>query len=249
MAKRSSSFELALGDRNSEKSACSWLYEAIRTKVLTGSLRTGTRLPATRDLAHQHGLSRGTVVNAFERLKSEGYIESNVGSGTYVRGVLPETVLHVTVRKTARPAPVRDRAIPMSDYSKRAKLFPGYENRPVRAFRSNLPALDLFPAELWSQVTARCLRRASTSLLMGCEPLGYRPLREAIAEYLNSSRGLKCSAEQVAIVSGVQEALDLTARLILNPGDRVYMEDPGYTGATAVFEACGARLLGVGLDE
>ena len=167
MAKRSSSFELALGDRNSEKSACSWLYEAIRTKVLTGSLRTGTRLPATRDLARQHGLSRGTVVNAFERLKSEGYIESNVGSGTYVRGVLPETVLHVTVRKTTRPAPVRDRAIAMSDYGKRAKLFPGYENRPVRAFRSNLPALDLFPAELWSQVTARCLRRASTGRALG----------------------------------------------------------------------------------
>jgi GntR family transcriptional regulator / MocR family aminotransferase len=249
MAKRSSSFELALGDRNSEISACLWLYEAIRTKVLMGSLRTGTRLPATRDLARQYGFSRGTVINAFERLKSEGYIESSVGSGTYVRGVLPETLLHVTLRKTARPAPVRDRAIAMSDYAKRAKLFPGYENRPVRAFRSNLPALDLFPAELWSQVTARCLRRASTNLLMGCEPLGYRPLRDAIAEYLNSSRGLKCAAEQLAIVSGVQEALDLTARLILNPGDRVYMEDPGYTGATAVFEACGARLLGAGVDE
>ena len=129
------------------------------------------------------------------------------------------------------------------------RLFSGYEMRPTRAFRPNLPALDLFPTTLWTQVAARCLRRVSTSLLMGCEPLGHLPLRRAVAEYLNTSRGVKCVPEQVAIVSGVQEALDLVARLFLNPGDRVCMENPGYSGAAMVFEAFGAKISFAGLDE
>jgi GntR family transcriptional regulator/MocR family aminotransferase len=123
------------------------------------------------------------------------------------------------------------------------------EVRPSRAFRPNLPALDLFPLELWAQVTARRLRRASTRLLLGCEPMGYGPLRQAVADYLNASRGVKCGPAQVAIVSGVQEALDLVARLFLNPGDRVAMEDPGYPGAANVFAALGAKISGLPVDD
>lgn len=124
------------------------------------------------------------------------------------------------------------------------KLFPGLEPRPTRAFRADLPALDLFPMGLWAaQITARRLRRASTSLLLGCDPMGHRPLRDAVADYLTTSRGVRCSPDQVAIVSGVQEALDLVARLFLDPGDRVCMEKPGYQGAALVFEAVGARYL------
>jgi GntR family transcriptional regulator/MocR family aminotransferase len=112
-----------------------------------------------------------------------------------------------------------------------------------------LPALDLFPTILWAQISARRLRRVSMNLLLGCDAMGYPPLRQAVAEYLSASRGVKCSPEQIAIVSGVQEALDLVARLMINPGDRVCMEDPGYPGAAFVFESVGAKVRAAGIDD
>jgi GntR family transcriptional regulator/MocR family aminotransferase len=247
--KRATTFQLALPARNGTTPAYRWLYAALRSEILAGNLRAGTRLPATRDLAGQYGLSRGTIVNAFEQLRSEGYVEGSVGSGTYVSKTLPEALLQVAPGENSRPGESGRPPVPVSDYGRRAKLFPGYESRPIRAFRPNLPALDLFPAELWAQVTARILRRVSLNQLMGCAPLGYTPLRKAVADYLRASRGVKCDAEQVAIVSGVQEALDLTARLFLNPGDRVGMEAPGYPGAAMVFAACGAKISGFDVDE
>jgi GntR family transcriptional regulator/MocR family aminotransferase len=248
MPKTATPYALALPHHDSQVPAYRWLYTVLRAEILGGNLRPGTRLPATRDLAKQYGLSRGTIINAFEQLKSEGYVEGAIGSGTYVSKILPEAWLHVASEERARVALPQSRSVRFSDFGKRAQLFPGYENRPIRAFRPNLPALDLFPAELWAQISARCWRRVSANLLMGCEPLGYLPLREAVAEYLSTSRGVKCLAEQVAIVSGVQEALDLTARLLLNPGDRVCMESPGYTGAARVFQAFGATICNAGLD-
>ncbi len=135
------------------------------------------------------------------------------------------------------------------DYGRRVSPFPIFGAGPTRAFRPHIPALELFPTTLWAQTTARRLRRASMNLLLGCGPMGYRPLREAVSDYLNTSRGVKCVPEQVAIVSGVQEALDLVARLFLNRGDRVCMENPGYIGAAIVFEAIGAKITGVNVDE
>ncbi|MGA9881717.1 MAG: PLP-dependent aminotransferase family protein, partial [Candidatus Sulfotelmatobacter sp.] len=128
-------------------------------------------------------------------------------------------------------------------------LFPNLEVRPSRAFRANIPALDLFPTTLWAKVAARRLRRVSTNLLLGCGPMGYPPLRQAVASYLSTSRGVKCVPEQVAIISGVQEALDLAVRLFLNPGDRVCMENPGYPGAAIAFKAGGAKVSAIRLDD
>jgi GntR family transcriptional regulator/MocR family aminotransferase len=109
--------------------------------------------------------------------------------------------------------------------------------------------VELFPATLWAQVTARRLRKASRRLLLGCEPMGHQPLQEAICGYLGTSRGVRCRPEQVAIISGVQEALDLSARLLLDAGDRVCMEDPGYVGAAVIFEALGAKVAYAPVDE
>ncbi|MGO8796859.1 MAG: PLP-dependent aminotransferase family protein [Candidatus Sulfotelmatobacter sp.] len=226
-----------------------WLYSALRDQILQGRLRPGSRLPATRDLAKQYGLARGTIVNAFERLQSEGYVEGSVGSGTFVSGVLPEELLQVERVVAARTELQLRPKRRFSQYAKRANLFPGFAHRPTRAFRCDLPALNLFPVHLWTQITTRCLRRITRTLLMGCDPLGYMPLRQALAEYLSQSRGVKCGPEQVAIVSGVQEALALVARLFLNPGDRVCMENPGYPGAGLVFEALGGKISAVGLDD
>src|SRR5512145_1350290 len=235
MAKRTTAFELMLPVREPGMPAHRWLYTALRAEILEGRLRPGARIPGTRDLAGQYGLSRGTIVNAFEQLKSEGYLEGSVGSGTYVSKVLPEELLHVTREARAQRATQRRQRRQISDYGRRVTLFSGLETRPARAFRANVPALNLFPTDLWTQIAARRLRRASTNLLRGCEALGYRPLREAVADYLSTSRGVKCVPEQVAIVSGAQEALDLAARLLLNPGDRVCMENPGYPGAAIAF--------------
>jgi GntR family transcriptional regulator/MocR family aminotransferase len=207
------------------------------------------RLPSTRDLAAQYNLARGTIVNAFEQLKSEGYIDGSVGSGTYVSKVLPETLIHVEPEQAPGPAVRKNRQPAVSDYGRKTKLFGGYENRPTHAFRANLPALDLFPIALWTRIAMRCLRRISTRQLMGCDPLGYAPLRQAIAEYLSVSRGVRCVPEQVAVVSGVQEALDLAARLLVQPGDQVCIENPGYPGAALAFQAFGAKIFAAGVDE
>src|SRR5580658_5747237 len=253
MAKRAATFELALPPRDPRISAYRWLYSALRSAILEGRLHPGARLPATRDLATQYRLSRGTIVNSVEQLKSEGYVQARTGSGTYVSNTLPDELLQV--RSNANPAlpsqqqQQRSRAQKFSAYAKRVHLFPNFAPRPTRAFRPNLPALDLFPTTLWAQVAARRLRKVSTNFLLGCEALGYLPLRQAVADYLSSSRGVNCVAEQVAIVSGAQEALDLVARLFVNPGDRVCMENPGYIGATIVFESLGAKISYVPLDQ
>ncbi|MGE3525050.1 MAG: PLP-dependent aminotransferase family protein [Gemmatimonadales bacterium] len=249
MPRRSSTIGLTLPPRDPRAPAQLWLYRSIRNEILEGHLRPGARLPATRDLAREHGLSRGTIVSAFDQLRAEGYIESALGSGTYVNKILPEELLQIRGRRPARSRPHPSRPPRrISDYARRITPFPPFPSRPVRAFRANQPALDLFPTTLWSQVTARRLRLATTDLLRGCGPMGYPPLQEAIVDYLRAARGVKCEPEQVAIVSGIQEALDLVGRVLLNCGDRVCIEEPGYLGAARVFEGMGARICPVPVD-
>lgn len=250
MAKQASSFALALPPRDSTVPAARWLCTALRDEILEGRLRPGSRLPSSRDLALQHGLSRGTVVSAFDQLRSEGYVQGSVGSGTHVSPVLPDDLLQVRRGRAPSPKPV---AVPtrrvLSDFARRTALFPGFAPGPTRAFRAHLPALDLFPTTLWAQLAGRRLRRATTSLLLGSEPMGYPPLQRAVADYLVASRGVKCLPEQVTIVSGTQEALDLAAHLFLNPRDRVCVENPGYSGAKRAFRALGAKVVSIDVDE
>ena len=252
MPKRVTAFELILPGREPETPVYRWIYAALRTEILEGRLRPGSRLPSSRDLASQYRLSRGTIVTAFEQLKSEGYIEGTIGSGSYVSKVLPEQLLNVTTARaelhTFRNGTRRTQRN-LSEYARRLRWFPPLELRRGRAFLPNVPALDLFPTTLWAQIAARRFRMATATLLLGCDPLGYRPLREAIADYLRTSRGVRCSFEQVVIVSGVQEALDLTVRLFLNPGDRLCMENPGYIGASCVFDAFGAQVVPAPVDD
>jgi GntR family transcriptional regulator/MocR family aminotransferase len=223
-----------------------WLYESLRAAILDGRLWPGARLPATRDLAAAYRLSRATIVAAFDQLKSEGYVEGRAGSGTYVSQVLPDHLLQVRGPRPPRHSPRR--RVSLSAYARRLQPFRAAPQRITRAFRAYQPALDEFPTSLWAQVAARRLRSVSAHLLSGGEPLGYRPLREAVANYLNTSRGVKCVPDQVLILSGAQEALDRTARILLNPGDPVWMEEPGYPGAGVVFRALGANVSGVPVD-
>src|ERR1700693_4647549 len=170
MPRKPSHFALMLPDREPGAAAARWLYAALRAGILEGRLRPGARLPATRDLARLYGLSRGTIVGAFEQLKSEGYLEASVGSGTYVARVLPDRLLEAP-RPARAPSTERWRQPRrLSDYGRRVRRFPNLVPGPVRAFRTDQPALDLFPTTLWAQVAARRLRQASTELLLACGP-------------------------------------------------------------------------------
>jgi GntR family transcriptional regulator/MocR family aminotransferase len=208
----------------------------MRRAVLDGRLWPGTRLPATRDFARQYGVSRGTAVTVFEQLLSEGYLRSRVGAGTWINELLPRNL----VGAKRLPTAVRSRPARLARLT-----FP----HPARPFRAHEPALAEFPVEVWARIASRRLRRVSCSLLAGGDARGYGPLCTAIAEYLGSSRGVNCSPERVVIVSGVQQALDLLARLLLKPGDAVWMEDPGYFGAITAFTNVGARIIPVPVDE
>jgi GntR family transcriptional regulator/MocR family aminotransferase len=248
MRRHTATLSLTLPPQDPHAPVHRWLWTALREAILEGRLKPGTRLPGTRDLARQHGLARGTIVAAFDQLRAEGYLEARRGSGTHVSRTLPDDLLQVPrpshTRGPRTPRPERRLAHAASE----VLPFASEEQGPARAFRANQPALDLFPTTLWAQVAARRYRRATQGLLLGCPALGYRPLREAIADYINQSRGVRCSADQVAILSGAQEGLDLIGRLLLEKGDRVGVEDPGYPGAVAAFQALGATVTALRVD-
>jgi len=230
-----------------------WFYDELRDAITSGRLKPGARLPSTRNLSRQYGVARGTVLGTFEQLLAEGYVESRVGSGTYVAGNLPDRFLASSAVE-AEPIALRAGGAKVAGLSKwSAKLsrpFPLLSPHEVgRPFQPNQPALDLFPSALWGQIAGRRLRRASASLLNGVDSAGYRPLREAIAVYLGSARGVRCTADQVVVTTGTQQVLDLTARLLLNPADCAWMEDPGYSGAVAALESAGAKVIPIPVDE
>lgn len=224
-----------------------WLLGALRQEITDGLLAPGSRLPSSRQMAQLLRLSRGTVVAVFEQLQAEGYLEGRRGAGMFVpsRAAGPSPGSRRAVAPAAAGAPARRET---SLLAARLTPFFRFEDGPRRAFRAHLPALDLFPTALWARVASRRVRAVTARMLVGCGPLGYEPLREVLCDYLHRSRGVRCAPAQIAIVSGVQEALDLLARLIVNPGDRVYMEDPGYTGAGRALVMAGARINPMAVD-
>ena len=248
MAKAAISFDLALAAPRPGAVLFRWLCDEIRTAILDGRLKRGARLPSTRELARRYGLSRGTVVTAFEQLHSEGYLEGAVGAGTQVNTLLPEDLLHAK-RVTGKAGQVRKSQPVFSEYGRRLRSFPDIKPTPPCAFRALTPAFDAFPLALWTQIASRRLRRATRSMLADVSPRGYWPLREAVAEYLGSARGVRCTADQVIIVAGIQQALDLTARLVADPGDAVWLEDPCAPIVSEMFKALGAKIIPVPVDE
>ena len=225
------------------------LYEQVRRAVLSGRLGPGARLPSSRTLAGELGLSRATVIQAYDRLWSEGYLEAKVGSGTRVTATLPEERLAAPA--SARRAPEHRAAVRLS---RRAEaLVPtlagaGQLDVP-RPFLPGYPAIDLFPIAIWRRLAWRRLRsRNQVDLLRPPEPAGHPGLRSAIAEHLRLTRGVRCTAEQVVITTGTQQALARLSALLLDPGDAAWIEDPGYLGARRALGAAGARLVPVPVD-
>lgn len=226
------------------------LYDALRKSVLNCTLAPGTRLPATREFARDLGVARNTVMLAFDQLIAEGYLEGRVGAGTYVTRALPDELL--SANKPSRRLPSR---IGGRELSQRGRLLAATRvslNPPAlahrRAFRMGMPALDRFPFSEWMRINAKLWHDPQPDLLFYGDPAGYEPLREQIAAYLGAARAVECDPSQVIVVSGAQQALELSSRLLVDPGDPVWIEDPGYLGARAALASSGARLVPVPVD-
>ncbi len=224
------------------------VYNWFQRAILTGQLRPGQRVPSTRALAEELKISRIPVLSAFEQLQAEGYFETVLGSGTVVARSVPDDAAKPITGGTRATAQFRGPRRLSTAGEAAVSLPPQSWLRSLGAFRASLPALDHFPTAIWSKLVARHARRPPKDLLAYSDPMGYMPLREAIAEYLGAFRAVRCKAEQVMVVTGSQQALQVSARVLLNPGDRVWMEEPGYPGAQQALSAWGAQLVPVAVD-
>jgi GntR family transcriptional regulator/MocR family aminotransferase len=223
------------------------IYESVREAILSGVLTPGARLPSSRTLAHDLGIARMTAVLAFEQLAAEGYITSRVGAGTFVNHALPDVDAHrpvSTASGTAQHPRLSRRGVALSQTPRIVIKIDG----PPRAFRIGAPALDRFPVRLWNRLVSRRMRQLTAGELDYGNAAGSRALREAIALYVSRERGTACSAEQVIVVAGAQQGLEMIARLLLDPGDVALMEEPGYPGARAALISAGARVETVAID-
>ncbi|MDB5058090.1 MAG: GntR family transcriptional regulator [Chloroflexi bacterium] len=234
------------------------LYDQLRIAILEGRLAGGSRMPSTRALANQLGLSRNTVTSTYDQLLAEGYITARLGSGTYVCTAPPDDLFEAPRHITDFQSPPRNLATtampPLSDWARRATegkvdemLPPGTATLPYD-FRDGRPAIDHFPTDLWRRLLGRRLRSKNLAHFGYAPTNGVEALRQALTEYLRRARAVRCTPEQILIVNGSQQALDLLARVCLNPGDAVVLEEPGYLGARRAFTAQGARIVHATVD-
>ncbi|MFO1108066.1 MAG: PLP-dependent aminotransferase family protein [Bradyrhizobium sp.] len=226
------------------------IFDELRNGILDGRFPPGTRLPATRVLASELDVSRNTILHVFEELLAEGYLESRVGDGTYVAKTLPEDYL-LTQDDTFATSSFPDAPDHMA-LSGRGKLLAELAasgaSMESRAFSPDIPAFDAFPLDAWGHLMSQSWRANQPNILGPAIAQGYKPLRDEITQHLQAARGVRCSPDQVIVTSGTQQSLDLIARLMMDHGDPVWIEDPGYIPARNVWTAAGARLVPVPVD-
>ena len=236
-------------DHASRRPVSTQLYSALRDRIVAGDLAPGDRLPASRTLARDLELSRTTVIEAFDRLTSEGLIESRVGSGTFVSAALrAERPMPVAPVEGARAAPREPRLSRAMTHA--VQRFSDRQRLPssARAFTTALPAFDAFPMAQWARLSAKHWRADRGDAMGYGDPYGHSQLRRAIASHLRANRGISCDAEQIFIVGGAQQAFHLIGSILLNPGDKVWFENPGAIGARNSLIASGAELVPVPVD-
>ncbi|MGH9703743.1 MAG: PLP-dependent aminotransferase family protein [Candidatus Acidiferrales bacterium] len=230
------------------------LYRALRDLIRSGKWQHGKRLPASRALALELGISRNVVLMAYEELNAEGYVRCRMGSGTFVSAALPDSMLAAGRSLGSSAAPRGSQQPIFSNYGRRV-LGKGpsptarstQRERPLPYdFQYGLSSTEEFPHALWRRLTARRLRGLSGDYDF---QEGSVPLRAAIADYLRRFRAVDCRPEQVLVVTGSQQALDIASRLLLNPGNSVVIEDPHYQGAREMFQSAGAKMIPVPVDQ
>jgi GntR family transcriptional regulator/MocR family aminotransferase len=229
-------------DRRASKPLYQQIYDSFRSRVIRGELRAGDLVPSSRELARESRISRLPVLTAYAQLLAEGYFESRVGAGTFISSSLPR-------RSTvSSPSAARGQRL----LSAQAAALPKYE-RPSWAeslgpFQVGQPELQKFPIEIWLKLIARYSRRMRLKALQYGNAMGLLELREAIATYLRTSRGVRCEAQQIMIVSGSQQALDLATRVLLEAGSATWVEEPGYWLVHHVLKAARCRIIPVPVD-
>lgn len=236
-------------DRAAGRKVSVQLYMALRDIILTGGVKAGERLPASRTLAAELDLSRTTVSNAIDRLIAEGLLEARIGAGTYVSTALQGQRVTRPPRPEDRQAVTRPRLSHATRHATRHFAPRGRLPHRMQPFITALPALDVFPMAHWARLSARHWRADRQEVMGYGEPFGLSRLRAAIATHLNAMRGIKCDPEQIFVVGGAQQAFSLISSLLLNPGDRVWFENPGAIGARNALVSNGADLVPVAIDE
>ena len=232
-------------DRKSSAPLIRQVYIAIRDAILSGKLRAGTQVPSTRTLARELGVSRTTVVVAYDHLIAEGYIEPISGAGSFVSSALREAGERAQSSRPRVPAaPQLARAAQAYLDSRTGTLM----HPTAVPFRIGEPAVEDFPSTLWARLLSRAWKNASRDSLRYGDPCGAPALRQEIAHYLAATRGVKATSEQVIIVRGAQQGLDLAARLLLDPGDVAWMEDPGYPVAREILRGVNAEMANIPTD-
>jgi GntR family transcriptional regulator / MocR family aminotransferase len=225
------------------------VYDGYRTAIVRGELRPGQVVLSSRELAIELQVSRFPVLHAYGQLTAEGYLESRVGSGTYISSSLPEQLLSVrksrrsTAKSPSGPRPIAQRSL----------LYQAFDPFVLRqgwgAFGVHQPALDEFPFKLWSSLVYQHSKNPNANAIHNINPFGLEHFREAICAHLRTSRGVQCQTDQIMIVSGSQQALDITANVLLDPGNQVWIEEPGYYLGRAVIQGAGCRLVPIPVDE
>src|SRR5262245_29270149 len=236
-------------ERTSGRPFYKQIYEGYRAAILSGRLQPGQRLPSTRALAVELRISRLPVVNAYEQLLHEGYIEGKIGAGTFVKDSIPDELATPMFARSPVSKPhgqIQAGLLAVADPPDSNMV---NEKRLMGPFRVSLPALDHFPHQVWSRLVSRHAKNLRMDDMAYGDPAGYLPLREAIAQYLRTARAIQCDTSQVLIVSGSQMALHICAMALLKPRDAVCIEEPGYPGARDALRSTGATLTPITLDE
>lgn len=236
-------------NKQAPKSLYRQVYEGFHEAIMDGRVRAGQRVPSTRVLALELGVSRIPVLSAYAQLLAEGYFESRVGSGTIVSRSLPVRVpTPHPWNATGARSNSRQR-----QPSKRCLVLPNrkefHKRRETGPFVASQIAAEYFPLPVWNSLVTRHSRGVRARALDYGDPLGLKELRETIATHLRTARGVRCEAEQILITSGSQQGLEVAARVLLDAQDRVWMEEPGYSFARSVFAFAGCRMVPVPVDE
>ncbi len=242
-------FDSLFIDPNAKTPLFRQLERQLRTSIWQGRLKTGERLPSTRTLAKQLNVARNTVINAYEQLIAEGFLITEKGNGTRVAqsteqfDTLTIEGKHLTTGNPAQHSLAKR-------YCAHARVHTAAANSTtIRPFRAHRPDVTMFPSNVWAQLSSRRLRNNSSNWLSSASPQGYAPLREAIADYLGAARNITTTHNNIMITSGVQQGIELLAKMLINSGDVVVFEDPGYTPAMAVFEMMGATIVSIPVDQ
>lgn len=239
---------------DSNKPLYQQIYEAFQRAILDKKLAANTKLPSHRDLSEMLGVSRNTLVNALDQLVAEGYLVTRVGAGTFVAGQLPEFSIQAPKdQNSATQSKVQRRVLSRFGQSLMSQYNPHwYLSKPLakhNLFRSALPDQARFPFKVWDKINRKYLLDQPAAIFdFNPDPRGYGPLREALADYLQVARAVQCDADQIVMLAGTEQMAYLAARILLEPGDMAWVEEPGFPGAARAFTAAGATIVPIPVD-